>query len=838
MARPSEQCPACFAPVDDAWCPSCGLELGGEDAEALRDLSSRVAAADAELNVAWARRDELARELATRRLQWVNVATTPVWPPAPNPARPSHSPMVGEWNVERIRNVLLWLGATLLALSALTFTAVAWTHLGPGGRAVLLIALTALAGSGAVASRDRLPATSGALTGLAIALTLVDWQIVRRAGVAPGMSGAAWWSIGTALVGTASLAFGRIAAPKPAQRASVVLVPVAAVLALGTNAAAAWSFALGMSLLAAALLVTDRVLARGRPDPVVRGLVRAEAATAWAAAAVAVTVAAFEPSRFVETLVPAAVMLTLVLAPAVALLRPHANTSDRMPFAILVLVPFLGAAVTVFSTAVGPVGLLTVAVVVASAGLVVAPAVADAWQRALQIVGAAVGTVGAFVAGSAALVATFGPTAWFDAPWSGALTATARDVVSGPHTTTTPMLGWCAVAMLLIGAVTVPLATREEQFRIVSIDAWLWRVVGTATALLALAVVPIAAGAPAYVAYGLAVFETCALILVTARLLRGDAGHAIAFGALALLPMIPAAGWAAMTPTASIVALAVLVVAAGTAAAVGRFALLRAAHAVVAAAAAILLAGVIAAAAGAFAPIAGFAAAAVAGATVLVGAHLRRDTGEGVGLEVTGVAGIVVGAAIAAPSTPWLAATLTLAVPFMVVAGLAHRGVEYGVLATAAALGATWSWLAAAGVTVVEAYTLPAAVAALAAGARAPRDARARSWLTLGPALVLLLGPTLVLALSRNDDGRAIAVGCAAVVTLLAGAHRRLQAPIVLGAATLLALGIDKLGPPAARLPRWTVLALAGSLLLWVGTTFERRRADVQRALRGFDRLG
>jgi len=224
--------------------------------------------------------------------------------------------------------------------------------------------------------------------------------------------------------------------------------------------------------------------------------------------------------------------------------------------------------------------------------------------------------------------------------------------------------------------------------------------------------------------------------------------------------------------------------------------------------------------------------------TVLLGAHLWRDTPEGVALEVTGVTGIVVSAAVAAPSTPWLAATLTLAVPFLLLAGVAHRRVEYGVLASAAALGATWSWLAAAGVTVVEAYTIPAAVAALAAGSRASHDARARSWLTLGPALVLLLGPTLVLALSRDDDSRAIAVGCAAVVVLLAGAHRRLQAPIVLGAVTLLVLGVDKLGPPAARLPRWTMLALAGSLLLWVGTTFERRRADVQRALRGFDRLG
>jgi len=838
MAGARGDCPACGAPVNDAWCPACGLELGGEEADALRDLSAQLAAAEADLNVVWARRDDLARRLASRRLQWVNVAAGPAFPPAPSPVRSSSAPSVGEWNVERIRNVLLWLGATLLALSALTFTAVAWTHLGPAGRAVLLIALTALAGAGAVMSRDRRPATWGALTGLAIALALVDWQIVRRAGVAPGMSSTAWWAIGTAIIAAASLAFGRVAAPRPAQRAAVVLLPTAVVLALVTVAAAAWSVALGLSVFAAVLLAADRAFSRNRPDPLIRGIVRVEAASAWIAAAIAVTAAAFEPQRFVETLVPAAVMLTLSLAPAVAFVRPDRNTTDRVPFAILVLVPFLAAAVMLFSTAVGPVGLLTVAVLVACVGLAVAPAVADEWQRALQIVGAAVGTIGALVAGSAALTATFGPTAWFDAAWSGSLTATARDVVSGPHTSAMPLLGWCAVAILLAGAVTIPLATRDDQFRIVSIDAWLWRIVSAGVVILALSLVPIAAGAPVYVAYGLALLEACALILASARFVRGGSEQAFGFGALALLPMTTAAGWAAMTAAASIGALAALVLAAGAAVVIGRFALLRAAHAVVGAAAAMLLAGVIAAAAGAFAPIAGFAAAAVAGATLLLGAHLRRDTAEGVALEVAGVAGIVVGAAVAAPATAWLAATLTLAVPFLLLAGLAHRPVEYGVLAGAAALGATWSWLAAAGVTVVEAYTLPAAVAALAAGARASQGARARSWLTLGPALLLLLAPTLGLALARNDDGRAIAVGCAAVIVLLAGAHRRLQAPIVLGAVTLLVLGVDKLGPPAARLPRWTMLALAGSLLLWVGTTFERRRSDVQRALRGFDRLG
>jgi hypothetical protein len=178
-------------------------------------------------------------------------------------------------------------------------------------------------------------------------------------------------------------------------------------------------------------------------------------------------------------------------------------------------------------------------------------------------------------------------------------------------------------------------------------------------------------------------------------------------------------------------------------------------------------------------------------------------------------------------------------VPLLLVASLRRdRAVGYAGASGAVALAATWAWLAAAGVTVVEAYTLPAAAVALAAGAWAWHTGRARSWLNLGPALVLALGPTLVLAIARNDDGRAIAVGVAALLVVLIGAWRQLQAPLAIGVITLLALAVDRLGPQAARLPRWALLAGAGALLLWVGTTFERRRDGVQRAARRLGDLG
>jgi len=357
--------------------------------------------------------------------------------------------------------------------------------------------------------------------------------------------------------------------------------------------------------------------------------------------------------------------------------------------------------------------------------------------------------------------------------------------------------------------------------------------------LLAIVLAPIAAGASALVACAVTTGATSLALLGAALVVRRDEDRTVTSGLLALVPGVPAVGWAALTRTTSIAVLAVVVASALAAAIVGKSAWLRAAHSGIAAAGAITLTSVAMLAAGSALASAAFAGLLVSGAVLLFGSLLRGNTADGLVVEVVGAAGMIGGVLLAADSVTWVAAGLTAMVPILLVASLRRdRTTIYAAAAGASALGATWAWLAAADVTVVEAYTLPAAAFALAVGVLAWKDGRGRSWLNLGPAVALALAPTLVLAIARNDDGRAIAVGIAALVVLVVGARQQLQAPIVLGAVSLVALGVAKIGPQAVRIPRWTMLAIAGALLLWVGTTFERRRDDVQRAARRLADLG
>ena len=213
-------CPACGATFETAeFCSWCGLAQAGPEATELRELLGRLAAIDRDLYARSRERDELVTQIdakrfhATRGVAVARPAAVVAPPaPAPRPAPPRLAPAPVEWNADRVRTVLLWVGAALLAASALTFTAVAWSRLGDGGRAALLVAFTGVATTIAIAVRKRLPATAEAFTALTIALAMIDWLALRRAGVASAMSAEAWWAIGSAVIGLLSLALGEVTA--------------------------------------------------------------------------------------------------------------------------------------------------------------------------------------------------------------------------------------------------------------------------------------------------------------------------------------------------------------------------------------------------------------------------------------------------------------------------------------------------------------------------------------------------------------------------------------------------------------------------------------------------
>ncbi|MFB9529370.1 SCO7613 C-terminal domain-containing membrane protein [Nonomuraea roseola] len=157
--------------------------------------------------------------------------------------------------------------------------------------------------------------------------------------------------------------------------------------------------------------------------------------------------------------------------------------------------------------------------------------------------------------------------------------------------------------------------------------------------------------------------------------------------------------------------------------------------------------------------------------------------------------------------------------------------------------GAGFWWVVLAGVLVAgeavavaaslevrafEAYTVPFALLMLLVGAWRGRGVS--SWLAYGPGLALAFGPSL---LQEATPLRAFALGAAALAVTVAGAWRRLQAPALIGGATVAIVAVRELAPWIADLmgavPRWVPMALGGLLLLVVGATYEARKRDVRR---------
>lgn len=248
-------------------------------------------------------------------------------------------------------------------------------------------------------------------------------------------------------------------------------------------------------------------------------------------------------------------------------------------------------------------------------------------------------------------------------------------------------------------------------------------------------------------------------------------------------------------------------------------------------------------------------------AVLAVGAGMRLlgygNTGTGLGLVVAGVAAL--GAALVLAKRDWTHRSAEAA------AGL---GCAYGLLLGSAGTEAAWlAWtvggagvallgivakrrrsylpagslllgvayilrLADAGVDVVEAYTAPFAVLLLAAGLWAMRRSPSmRTMRALSAGTTLALLPSLPQALSEPTSVRALLLGLAAAAFLFLGARLRWKVPFLGGVITLLLLVIANVGPWALAVPRWSLIAVLGTVAIAIGATWERRVRDGRAAV-------
>ncbi|MGC4853916.1 SCO7613 C-terminal domain-containing membrane protein [Micromonospora sp. DT4] len=171
----------------------------------------------------------------------------------------------------------------------------------------------------------------------------------------------------------------------------------------------------------------------------------------------------------------------------------------------------------------------------------------------------------------------------------------------------------------------------------------------------------------------------------------------------------------------------------------------------------------------------------------------------------------------------------------------AGRRWRFAAVAAGSELLGAWVLLAAGGVTVLEAYTLPAAALAVGAGLLALRTRPGlTSWPALGPGLVAALLPSLVSVLAGSDPQpwRRLLLGAAALGIVLAGAHRRWQAPVLVAGGVLAVLALHELARGWDLLPRWIYLGIGGLALIGLAASYERRRRDLARLRAVVARLG
>jgi Kef-type K+ transport system membrane component KefB len=125
---------------------------------------------------------------------------------------------------------------------------------------------------------------------------------------------------------------------------------------------------------------------------------------------------------------------------------------------------------------------------------------------------------------------------------------------------------------------------------------------------------------------------------------------------------------------------------------------------------------------------------------------------------------------------------------------------------------------------------------------RRRRDPSYPSWSAYATGLTLVLVPSLLRAVTDAGNVRPLLLALAALAVLCSGLARRLQAPLVIGG---LVLGIDAVVQLVPYLlavydavPRWSLLAAIGLVLVLLGATYERRARELRALQRQIASFG
>ncbi len=893
------RCPDCGStlPPSRDRCQRCGLVLTGPAAARLWQVSVQAA----ELLET---RRQLIETLRHQAAPAPTPAPAGAPAPAGRPTAPPPAAAVPrpEWSKRRVQNLLLALGVGLLGVAAVIFVAVSWERLGVGGRSAVMAGVTALAGVAAYrANRRGLLSTAEWLSVLTVGLALLDCAGARAAdlGGLGSTAPAAYWAGALALVAALSGLLGAVLPTRSLAFSAALLgqlpIPLLSAHLAGDADRPLAVLATGLTVQTVA---ASAVAVAWRPAAprlrAARNVVAAGAAVALVLAAFAALGAAYAEDGSLVLGTALLLLLAAVLAAAGTVVadRPVAAVPgalldgcaavlvvaavwapayDRVPDAWLpVVLAALGTGLLAATLLVPIDRRVPPAVVALAAGVLPAAAALEplgrtieaalrTWDRPWSVPASEVAVVTDRPAAVLLLVAGAALLLGARALRTTLVAVPAVPVLTAAVALAGPALGagyggTLALWLLLAAVLLVGGALLDARGRIALGGAALV----SATGLLVLAV-----------SWSLAVDVATLLVLPGAALALG-AGAAACRGSLALRPWRVAqvlaaglllvaeaaaaarhggAGW----PAVWAVALSLLA-AAGVAAALGLsrrttaadpfWAPLHTAAVTVATVAVVGDAAVLARWAGAPAAGCGLAAA-VTAAGLLAATALPWRTGRPVRGTVQVAAGLAavpaLGLAALDGSVLWLA-LLAVGIGVAVVATTPARhrwGWVAGVLLTAS----SWVRLSLADVVAPEAYTVPAGVALLVLGGlRRRRDPAYGSWNAYGSGLSLVLLPSLARAVTDAGDLRPLLLALAAAGVLAVGAARRLQAPLVLGAAVLAVDALVQLAPTLAAVydvvPRWVTIGLLGLALVGAGATYEQRVRDLRRVGRHVARLG